>query len=304
MGAECVALNQKVMIHFVSGQYAAAEDLLSATIASGADPNRDTCAGLIRIDMAVLLSTSGRIAEAERLAERSVKILEAMYPPGDLILLRPLSVLAATRFELGKTAQAREDFKRVLSIRAERPMDRAFVHSAAALLLEIEGRRQEAEIEYLATFQAYEEAGKGDTADAGSVLTLLGGLYLKEGRFDDARRSLDQGLAIFSRARDAVPSDSIKLLYIRGVLQARQGIWLEAEKDLAKALSMADRETSVEPVILRSLLTNYAYVLRRNHRRREARTIEARAAGIPTSPAISMKVDISDLLAKAKRAKK
>jgi tetratricopeptide (TPR) repeat protein len=254
--------------------------------------------------MAVLLSTSGRIAEAEQLAERSVKILEAIYPPGDLVLLRPLSALAATRFELGKTAQARELFKRMLSIRSERPEDRALVHSAAALLSEIEGRRQETEIEYLATFQAYEEAGKRDTADAGSVLTLLGGLYLKEGRFNDARRSLDQGLAIFGRAKDAVPSDTIKLLNVRGVLQAQQGVWLEAEEDLAKALSMADREPWVEAFFLRSLLTNYAYVLRRNHHRREARTIEARAAGIPRDPTRSMTVDITDLLAEAKRVKK
>jgi hypothetical protein len=136
------------------------------------------------------------------------------------------------------------------------------------------------------------------------VLTLLGGLYLKAGRFHDARRSLDQGLAIFDRAKDAVPSDSIQVLNVRGVLQAQQGAWLEAEEDLAKALSMADRDPCVEPFFLRLLVTNYAYLLRRNHPRREARTIEARAAGIPASPATSMTVDLRDLLAKAKRAKK
>jgi tetratricopeptide (TPR) repeat protein len=226
-----------------------------------------------------------------------------MYPPGDLVLLRPLSVLAATQFELGKTAQAREVFKRMLSIRTERPTGRAIVHTAAALLLEIEGRQQEAEAEYLATFQAFEAAGRGDTADAGAALTSLGTLYLKAGRFNDARRSLDQGLAIFNRAKDAAPSDSIKLLNVRGVLQARQAAWLEAEEDFAKALSMADREPWVEPIVLRSLLTSYAYVLRRNHHRREARTIEARTAGIPINPVRSTTVDITDLLARPKHAK-
>jgi len=304
VSAECAELNQKVNAHLVNSQYAAAETLLSTAITSGADPNRDTCAGIMLNDTAVFLSTSGRIDEAEGLAKRSVKILEAMYPPGDLVLLRPLSVLAATQFELGKIARAREVFKRMLSIRTERPEDRAIVHTGAALLLEIEGRRQEAEAEYLATFQAFEAAGRGDTADAGSALASLGTLYLKEGRFNDARRSLDQGLAIFSRAKDAVPSDSIKLLNVRGVLQARQGAWLEAEQDFAKALSMADREPWVEPVVLRSLLTSYAYVLRRNHHRREARSIEARTAGIPIDPARSTTVDITELLAKPKHAKK
>jgi hypothetical protein len=67
---------------------------------------------------------------------------------------------------------------------------------------------------------------------------------------------------------------------------------------------MADREPWVDPIALRSLLTSHAYILRRNHHRREARTIEARAAGIRLNPAMSTIVDVTDLLAKPKHPKK
>ena len=98
--------------------------------------------------------------------------------------------------------------------------------------------------------------------------------------------------------------DHIKLLNVRGVLHARQGAWLDAEQDFSDALAMADREPWVNPVALRALLTSYAYVLRRTHNRREARSIEARAAAIHLDPALSAITDVTELRAKLKPAKK
>jgi hypothetical protein len=51
-------------------------------------------------------------------------------------------------------------------------------------------------------------------------------------------------------------------------------------------------------------LNNYAEVLRRNHHRREARSIEARAAAIPVDRPAAAIVDITDLVSKAKPVKK
>jgi len=144
-----------------------------------------------------------------------------MYPPSDLVLLRPLSVLAATRFEQGKTAQTREILKRMLLIRAERPADRALVHATVAVLLEADGRQAEAEAEYLVTSQAWEEAGREETADAGAVFISLGSLYVKEQRFEEARQALDRALTVFSRSRDAVPTDTTKVLNVRACIAGR-----------------------------------------------------------------------------------
>jgi hypothetical protein len=60
---------------------------------------------------------------------------------------------------------------------------------------------------------------------------------------------MDRTLTILSNVtKDAVPTDRIKLLSVKGVLLARQGPWLEAEHDLSTALAMADQEPWLDPV--------------------------------------------------------
>lgn len=304
MSAECIDLNYKIVTQMANGQSAAAETLVSAAITSGPDRAGDTCAGIILNNMAALLSASGRMAEAERFAEQSINILEQIYLPNDLVLLRPLEILVSVRSGQGKIAAAREAYNRMTSIRTDRPEDHAVVHESAAILFRREGRLQEAETECLATIRAWEEAGEAETRNAGAVLLLLGMIDLAERRFDQARQALDRASDVFNRSRDTVPNDQIILLNLRGILYALQRAWKEAEHDLSAALSMADRQVVVDPVFLRSLLTGYAYVLRKNHYGREARRIEARAARLPSSSAESSVVDLSELLAKRKPAKK
>ena len=96
----------------------------------------------------------------------------------------------------------------------------------------------------------------------------------------------------------------IKLLSARTELHVRQGEWREAEADLAATISSADRDTRLDPAVLKTRLGRYAYVLRKNHRGREARSIEARAAALQTSELTNGVVDISELLAKPRTDKK
>jgi tetratricopeptide (TPR) repeat protein len=301
--AECTDLNHALVAEIDSGQLARAESLLSTAIASGADRGGDQCSGLILNNMALVLLMLGRLDEAERYAERSVRILETKYPPDDPLILHPLSLLASMRLELGKIAGAREAFRRMQAIRTQGPIDRALVHGMGAMLLHREGRLAEAETEYLLTFHAWEEAGKGEAADAGAVFNSLGLLYIQQERFEDSRKALDRALLIFASAKDSAPSDRVKVLHVRGVLLARQNAWLDAEQDLSDALAMADRERWVDPIGLRSLLISYAYVLRRNHHRQEAHAIEARAAKIQEGGRSAI-VDVTELLTKRKPARK
>jgi tetratricopeptide (TPR) repeat protein len=273
-------------------------------MASGDEQVQGSCVGYVLSNMAALNSVSGRPAEAERLADLSVGVLEKFYSPTDPVLVRPLEILAAARLESGKTARAREAVKRMQSIPINVPKDSALVHGIAASLLQTEGRKSEAEVEYLAAFRAWEEGGSGETADAAGILGSLGALYLEERRLDEARRALDHASVIYSRAKDIVPMDRIKFLDLRGVLHSRLGEWGLARDDLRDALSMADREPSVDPPVLRSVLNNYALVLRRTHHGRDARAIEARAAVLPKDRANASVVDVSDLLVHTKGAKK
>jgi tetratricopeptide (TPR) repeat protein len=302
--AACVDLNQTALTQVASGKLNEAELAVSAALSSGDDHAQDSCAGLVLNNMAAFMGALGRISDAERLAERSVLVLEKALSPNDEKLLRPLQTLIAAQLQEGKTPRAREAFRRMQSIRIQKPEDRALFHWTAAVLLGLEGRRAQAEAEFLATIDTWEEAGRGNSADAGGVLTNLASLYVIEGRLDDARPTLDRAVTILSRAKDSIPMDRIRLLGVRGALFARQNNWRQAEQDLHDALSMSDQESWVDPVLLRSILTNYAVVLRKNHHRREARSIEARAAAIQIDRTRAGIVDITDLLPKTKPTRK
>jgi tetratricopeptide (TPR) repeat protein len=299
----CAKLNTEALVRVANGR--STEALLMLSESLNQENHFDhMCAGLTMNNMAALLSVSGRLDEAEIMAERSIRILDEIYPSDDPALLRPLQILAAARFEQGKTARARETFERMQLIRISRPEDRVLVNAMAASLLEIEGRWTEAESQYSAAIRSLKSARRGDTAYAGALWNGLGGIYLKEQRMTEAREALDEALAIFERAPDAVSWDRIKVLKMRGTLRARQHQWKEAEEDMANALSVADRESRVEPTVLRSLLIDYAVVLRKNHRRREAQSIETRIAALQTDGLTDKVVDVSEMFAKPRASKR
>ena len=304
VNTSCFELNQAATTQAANEHFTEAEALVLTAAVSSDERTQGARLGQILSNVAAIISVSGRNAEAERLAERSIGILEKFYPPDDWVLLRPLQILAAVRLELGHTAGAGEAVKRIQAIRIERPEDRAVVYTTVGALLQIEGRQSKAEAQYHDAFRAVQEAGRSGSADAASIFYGLGSLYLKEHRLDDVRQALDQALAIYDQAKDAVPLDRIKFLDLRGVLHARLGEWQQSEQDLGDALSMLDRQPYVDPALLRSLLANYSCVLRRSHRRREARSVEARTAALPIDLTRTGIVDLTELPIERKTAKK
>jgi tetratricopeptide (TPR) repeat protein len=300
----CIEFNQTAMNHLAVGRLKDAESTLSAALADRASGSEQSCAGLTLHNLALVRALSGRLSEAEVLEKRSLKIFEESYPPDDPVLLRPLQTLSQIQLEQRKIVKARETLQRLQSIPTERPADRAITHGLAAALLYTEGQYNESEAEYLKAMGAWEEAGSGETTDVATVLHGLAILYIANGRCREAGRTLDRALAIVTSAKDAVPMDRIKLFMARAELHVRQGEWREAEADLGSALSTADRDTRLNPAVLKSLLANYAHVLRKNHRGREARTIEARAAALKAPELTNGVVDLSELLAKSRTDKR
>jgi tetratricopeptide (TPR) repeat protein len=296
MSSRCVQVHRTVNAQAENGRIFEAEATLSAALGTGIDLPQDACTGLLLSDMAAFVSVSGRDAEAEKFAERSIAILDRFYAPDDRVFLRPLRIVLAAQLEQYELARAKRTFGRIRSIRTERPEDRAIVHGIGATLLHVEGRHSEAQSEYLAAVRDWEEAGLGGTADAGAALGSLACLYMEERQFDQALKAVDRALAITDHARSAAGMDRVKLLNFRGVLHSRRGEWQEAERDLREAISAADREPSLEPRILWPILNNYAHVLRKNHRGREARGIQARAAAVRDRGQTAI-VDVTELLA-------
>src|SRR4029450_2769855 len=72
--SKCVELNQMVMAQVANGRMAKAEKAFSAALTGGAERWADTCAAVVIGNMAAVVSYSGRLAEGEKLAARSVAI--------------------------------------------------------------------------------------------------------------------------------------------------------------------------------------------------------------------------------------
>jgi tetratricopeptide (TPR) repeat protein len=305
LNPECVKSIQEAMAQVALGQLAEAGEELSATLSRVENSAGDPCAGLILHNLATIASISGRFADAERLAARSIAALEKVYPADDRALWRPLMLLAGARLEQGNKSAARGDLKRLREIRPEQPQDRALIHGTAGSLLQHVGEHREAEVEYLAALKAWEDCGRGETVDAAAVLTSLATLLIEDRRLEEARRSVDRAAAIFSQSKNAAPMDRSKLLMVRGALHARRREWPEAEMDFREALAIADGQPAVDAGYILRLLTSFTEALNKNHHRQEGRRMEARAATLRlASPSLDTVVDVSDLRAHPRSEKK
>lgn len=295
LSGACADLMHTVVTLLNSGRFLDAEVALAGPTTDGHRGVEPLCTGLALHNVASALAISGRLGEAEVFAQRALHVLEKFYPPDDPALLRTLQVLIAARFGQGETAKAREAFQRMQSIRSEDPEDRAAVHYLGAAFLQKSGEWRQAEVEYLKALAAFRERGLNATADEGAVLCGLGSLYANERRYEEAERILAHALSTFNAAKGTVPMDIVKLLELRGVIYMGMRKWGQAEADLWTALSMIDRESFNDPVILKRLLIRYASALRKTHQGREAHSIEARAASIRAIETADFVADVTDL---------
>ena len=89
ISGSCLELNQAAMTQAASGHLAEVKALLSTAAVSGDERSQGACPGHVLSNMAGVMFDLGHIAEAEQLAEQSVRILEKFYPPNGWVLLRP-----------------------------------------------------------------------------------------------------------------------------------------------------------------------------------------------------------------------
>lgn len=273
-------------------------DRLFAEISDPAKPDH-LCAGLILHSLANRLAGTGRIAASERSAERSVFALDMRYPQDDSILFWPLYVLAASQFEQGKISSASGTVRRLQAVRLVRPDERAAMHGITGTLMQAQHHSDLAEREFLLALAAWSEAGRAKTSDAGTVLNALAVLYLEQQRFDEAKAILDRAFNVFAASPESVPMDFVKLYNNRGVLFARTQKWHESAGEFSRAVSVADGTQGASAFVVSSVLANYASVLRKDHRGREARAIESRLAGLREALGPQLVVDVKALLSAA-----
>ena len=299
-GAVCIELNRLIVEKVESGQLASAEGALSEALNRKGIALERSCFQMTLHNMANVIALSGRLDEAEVLAEQSLRILDNLYPSDSPLRFRPLQLLWSIQFQQGKRGKARQTFQKMRSLRLDQPRDRAMLYGAVAAQLQADGEYNEAETEYLKSIAAGEEAGRGDSAEMAVIISGLGTLQLSQDRYLDAGKTLERALAIARSAKDAIPMDVVNILCQLASLHARQGKWRVAEDNMKTAISMADRAARLDPAVRKRMLLNFAYILRKAHRRKEARTIEARAAAINAPGSTNVIVDVSEFLEKAR----
>jgi hypothetical protein len=98
--------------------------------------------------------------------------------------------------------------------------------------------------------------------------------------------------------------DRSKLLCVRGKLHEGLGEWPSAERDFREALSLADGQPAVGAAYTVNLMNSLAEAMKKNHHRREAREIVARAAALLRGNPQNTAIDVSDLIFPRKPGRK
>ena len=297
---ECLKLNSLLEERISTGKLDEAQQFTSAAVASNTAPLEPGCAGLLLNDVATAMQVSGRLEEAVTLAERAVNYFEKSLAPDDPAYLAPLHVIASYQLMHGMTSRAREVLQRKQQTRVASPRDRALLHEISGAVLEQEGKWSDAETQYIVAVSEWSKAGKENSADAASLHGQLAIVYYQQKRYTDSERAVERALATLDMAPDAVPLDRIKLLNVRAAVRAKEDRWRDAATDLDHATSLA-RESKMDGIELEPVVTNYAFVLHKLHRK-EARSIDAWAAALHDRNArFGYTVDLGDLGAAVRR---
>jgi hypothetical protein len=133
------------------------------------------------------------------------------------------------------------------------------------------------------------------TPDAASVLSSLAALYVQEPRLADARPTLDRAQDILQRSEGTVPMDRLKLLAVRAAIHFLESDFQMAEQDARESLAIAEGEPQLSASYRAILLSDYARILRKNHRNQEAHSMETRASALRRDTGIASVIDVSEL---------
>jgi tetratricopeptide (TPR) repeat protein len=241
--------------------------------------------GIAASNAAVIAQQQGNAREAERLAAKSVAVLETLGPR-NLSLRRPLQVLAGIYIDQGQFDRAWKTLSRIEAIGPVTAVDTALLSGARGTLFEREGRIPEAEQQYKEAIVQWEKAGA--SLDLVPELENLALLHMKQKRNSEAEALFRRALSIVDASPQATEHLHVSALTNLGIILIQQRDWNDAQIQLAQAMSLA-LNADIRPDLRQRLYEAYAVVLRKAGQKREAGKLETKARGIvapQTSPQI------------------
>ena len=234
-------------------------------------------------NLAAVEESLGEVAEAERHYEQCIAAWSRVPDAPSDALAKPLNNLALLYRRRGQYDRAAELYKKSFELNP-----RAGVLSNLGRLSFARRRYQEAEAYYLRALAL-------DPDDA-ATLANVAELQVAMGRFAAARRTAEQVLNTEKgRPLEIAARQSLAAAYV-GEKQ-----WRDAEPQLHQAMQLANRLYGDNHAVTASVYSEYAKVVRKLDRKREAADYEERARRASESTAERNTVSVSELLTDQRR---
>ena len=255
-------------LYHMKGQYDRAGPLYEVSLGAGRvafGPDNPKLASHYT-DLAILLITVNRLAEAGPLVARAIEMAEANSAMEDPDVAENLTNLAALYFQIGQFSTSEALYRRVLAANLEKPGpdDPQIAHDLSNLgqMLASTNRRTETEPMLRRAVAINEESGNTDTSSLASCLHNLAGLLYATNRLSEAEPLYRRALAINEKCFGLDQPQVAGELNNLGVILFSTGRSAEAEELLRRALAHAEKSVGTHHPIVAVRLFNLAGVVR------------------------------------------
>jgi tetratricopeptide (TPR) repeat protein len=292
-----------------SGDYAGAEKLLEQVVREAASAwQGDPRLAAALSNLASLYQDLGRYAKAEKFYLRSAEIWEGAGGGNLARLSECLNSLASVYLDSGQPAKAQRLLAgRVTDLTAalgpgHQEVVRLLLNLGAAHYGQ--GRYSEAEAAYRQALVSWESDPRRNLTVGAAIRNNLGAVYLRTGRTAEARSHFERA-AVILEGEPADMSALLKTLLNLSTVATMEHRWEEGEGHLKTALGIAEKTFGPDHPLVAYLLSNHAVLLRKTHRKSEAKQAESRAktilAGRSGEDLARYTVDFADLPPRARR---
>ena len=264
---------------------AAAETVLRSTLAEArraalADPRL----GVVLNSLGSLYLAEGKYLDAERSLAESLPILERALGENHIYLAQTvLNNLGTLYSEKGEYTKAERVLGRALAIAKASGGDAETLgnlEDGLAAVYVRGGRYDEAKLLFEDALMLHRKTLGPENARVAGVLNNLAALLFKTGNTDGALAAVRQALGILEPQAGSRPAELAEVLNNLGLFCAQFGSLAEAEGHYRRGLAAAEPALGADHPLVGSLLQGYGNVLRRMHRKSEAKAAEQRAKSI------------------------
>ncbi len=237
-------------------------------------------------DLAHLYCIEGKYAQAEPLLQQALAIFEETLGPEHSDVASVLDSMAMLALDQGKYAQAEPLFQRAVAITEKvlglKHPKMAQILDNVALLYGLQGRYTQAEPLAKESLAIHEQTpGVGpEHADVAFPLNTLAGIYLPQGKYNEAASALQRAITVLERDRRPDNPTIAETWRKFGVLSLAQGHYDQAESFFQRSLTMLEKTMGSEHLDTATCLHDTASLLFAQGKHDQAELLCKQALGI------------------------